>query len=36
MVNEELRNEMKKEERMAKSFKFTTMKKRTPFLPSLK
>ena len=34
-INEQLRNEMKREERMAKSFKFTTMKKRTPFLPSL-
>lgn len=35
-INEQLRTEMKREERMAKSFKFTTMKKRTPFLPSLK
>ena len=29
------REELKKEERMAKSFKFTKMSKKVPFLPSL-
>ena len=29
------REELKKEEKMAKSFKFTKMSKKVPFLPSL-
>ena len=34
-MNELEREEMKREERMAKSFKFTKMSKKVPFLPSL-
>ena len=33
--NDVEREEMKREERMAKSFKFTKMSKKVPFLPSL-
>ena len=33
--NELEREELKREERMAKSFKFTKMSKKVPFLPSL-
>ena len=33
--NEVEREELKREERMAKSFKFTKMSKKVPFLPSL-
>lgn len=33
--NELEREQLKKEERMAKSFKFTKMSKKVPFLPSL-
>ena len=33
--NELEREQLRKEERMAKSFKFTKMSKRVPFLPSL-
>ena len=34
-INNQEREILKKEERMAKSFKFTKMSKRVPFLPSL-
>ena len=34
-MNNVEREEMKREERMAKSFKFTKMSKKVPFLPSL-
>ena len=34
-MNELEREELKREERMAKSFKFTKMSKKVPFLPSL-
>ena len=36
VANEQEREQLKKEERMAKSFKFTKMSKKMPFLPSIK